>query len=321
MELDVHKAGLEAEGRIREHIRETPAEPSAYLSQIGHSRVHLKLENWQITGSFKLRGAVNKFLSLGEDEKRQRLVTASSGNHGNAFAHVLKRFGANGTIYLPENASPAKVEALDAYGVDLELYGDDCIRAEMFAKKMAQERGQIYISPYNDPEIIGGQATVGVELARQLDTIDVVVVPVGGGGLISGVAGFLKSVDPTIQIIGCQPENSRVMFESIRAGELLDLESSPTLSDGTAGGIEAGSITFDICRAYVDDYVLVSEDEISEALRLLLEKHHMLVEGAAALSVASYLKDVERFEGKNVVLILSGSKISLDSLKQVLCSQ
>jgi threonine dehydratase len=321
LSLDVHKAGLEAERRIREHIRETPAEPSAYLSQIGHSNVHLKLENWQITGSFKLRGAVNKFLSLGYDEKKQGLVTASSGNHGNAFAHVLRRFGAKGTIYLPENASPAKVEALASYGVDLELYGDDCVRAELFAKKMAEERNQVYVSPYNDPEIVGGQATVGVELARQLDDIDVVFVPVGGGGLISGVAGFLKSVHPGVKIIGCQPENSRVMFESIRAGELLDLGSLPSLSDGTAGGIEAGSITFDICRTFVDDFVLVSEEEIASALKLLLEKHHMLVEGSAALSVAAFLKNIERFEGKSVVLVLSGCKISLDSLRQVLTSQ
>lgn len=321
MTLDVHDMALEAERRIRDHIRETPVEPSTYLSRVGHSRVNLKLENWQITGSFKLRGAVNKFLSLSAENKAQHLVTASSGNHGNAFAHVLKRFDAKGTIYLPETASPAKVEALAAYGVDLELYGDDCIRAEMFAKKMAQERDQIYVSPYNDPEIIGGQATVGVELARQLNEINVVLVPVGGGGLISGIAGFLKSVHPGVEIIGCQPENSRVMFESIRAGELLDLGSLPTLSDGTAGGIEAGSITFDLCRVFVDDFILVSEDEIATALRLLLEKHHMLVEGAAALSVAAFLKDMERFEGKNVVLVLSGSKISLDSLKQVLCSQ
>ena len=320
MKLDLYKAGLEAEGRIREHIRETPAEPSAYLSQRGHSRVHLKLENWQITGSFKLRGAVNKFLSLSEEDKKGRLITASSGNHGNAFAYVLKRFGAKGTIYLPQNASSAKVEALDTYGVDVELYGDDCIRAEMFAKETAMERGLFYVSPYNDPEIVAGQATVGVELTRQLAHIDVVLVPVGGGGLISGVAGFLKSVDPTVQIIGCQPENSRVMFESIQAGELLDIESESTLSDGTAGGIEAGSLTFDICRALVDDFILVSENEIQEAMQLLIEKHYMLVEGAGALSVASFLKEIERFKGKNVVLVLSGSKISLASLRQVLCA-
>ncbi len=320
MKLDLHKAGLEAEGRIREHIRETPAEPSAYLSQRGHSQVHLKLENWQITGSFKLRGAMNKFLSLSEEDKKGRLITASSGNHGNAFAYVLKRFGANGTIYLPQNASSAKVEALDSYGVDVELYGDDCIRAEMFAKETARERGLFYVSPYNDPEIIAGQATVGVELTRQLAHIDVVLVPVGGGGLISGIAGFLKSVDPTVQIVGCQPEKSRVMFESIQAGELLDIESEPTLSDGTAGGIEAGSLTFDICRALVDDFILVSENEIQEAMKLLIEKHYMLVEGAGALSVASFLKEIERFEGKNVVLVLSGSKISLASLRQVLCA-
>ena len=318
MKLDVPRQVSEAEERIRAHIRETPAEPSPYLSRLGNCRVFLKLENFQITGSFKLRGAMNKFLSLSPEDKRRNLITASSGNHGAAFAYVMKRFSARGTIVLPENASPAKIESLRLHGVDLELHGDDCIKSEMFAKEKASSEERVFISPYNDPQIIGGQGTAAVELTRQLDNIDAVFVPVGGGGLISGIAGYLKSVQPDVQIIGCQPENSCVMYESVRAGRILELESKPTLSDGSAGGVEAGSMTLDVCRRDVDEFILVTEDEIRDALRLLIEKHHMLVEGAGALSVASFIKARERFEGKEVVLVLSGCKIGLDTLRQVL---
>ena len=161
---------LEAEGRIREHIRETPLEHSLHLSRLGDCRVFLKLENLQITNSFKLRGAVNKFLSLGEEERRGHLVTASSGNHGSAFAYVMKRFGGRGTIYLPENASPAKVETLRLYEAELEFHGDDCIKSEMFTKKTAMENGLVWVSPYNDPKII---AEVSKKLGAAMPGLDI----------------------------------------------------------------------------------------------------------------------------------------------------
>ncbi len=318
---DVRKEALEAEERIRGQIRETPVEFSPYLSRLGKCRVYLKLENLQITGSFKLRGAMNKFLSLDRDERARDFVTASSGNHGAAFAYVLQKFGARGTVYLPENASPAKVEALQLYGVDLEFHGDDCIKSETAAMEMAERESRIFVSPYNDPKIIGGQATIGIELERQLENVDTVLVPVGGGGLISGIAGYLKSADENIGIVGCQPENSAVMVESIRHGEIIEMPSKPTLSDGTAGGIERGAVTFDICRSLVDEFVLVTEGEIKDAIRLLIERHHMLAEGSGALSVASFLKSTKKYEGRNVVLLVSGSKISLNDLREVLRDQ
>jgi threonine dehydratase len=309
---------LQAEARIRNHIRETPAEFSPYLSQIGSCSVHLKLENFQISGSFKYRGAANKLLSLTEDEKKRGITTASSGNHGAAVACLLQKLGCNGTIYLPKNVSPAKIEALRLYNAHLESFGDDCVKAEMKAKRIAQEKNLTFVSPYNDPKIIGGQGTVAVELERQIRTIDAVLVPVGGGGLISGIGAYLKSVDPKINIIGCQPENSCVMAESLRAGRILDIPSQPTLSDGTAGGIEQGSITFDICRDVVDDFILVTEEEIKQAIRLILEKHHLLIEGGAALTVASFLKTKQRFKNKEIALIITGSKISLTQLREIL---
>ena len=316
--IDVKNEVLDAEGRIRAHVRETPLEHSPYLSRLGNCQVYLKLENIQFSGSFKFRGAVNKLLSLTDEEKNLGITTASSGNHGMAVACLLHKFGIKGIIFLPEVAAEAKVEAMRLYEPDIQIFGDDCVKAEMEAKRIAGEKDMTWISPYNDPFIVGGQGTVAVELERQLNRMDSVLVPVGGGGLISGTAGYLKTKDDHIEIIGCQPENSRVMYESIQAGEILDLESQPTLSDGTAGGIEQGSITFDICRVTVDDFILVNEDEIKNAIRLILEKHYMLIEGGAAVAVASFLKEKERFKKKHVVLVLTGSKISLDQLKTIL---
>jgi threonine dehydratase len=316
--LDVVKEALEAEGRIKEYIRETPLEYSPYLSKLGSCSVYLKLESLQVTGSFKYRGAANHILSLSQKEKERGIVTASTGNHGAACACVLGMTGIKGTIYLPETATGAKLEALKSYGVELKFQGTDCIETETFARQTAAANGQVYIPPYNHPKIIGGQATIAIELQRQLETVDAVFVPIGGGGLVSGIAGYLKARDPSIKTIGCQPTNSAVMYESVRQGRVVDIQSLPTLSDGTAGGIEKDSITFDICRRYVDDYVLISEDEIRDALLLITEKHHMLIEGAAALSVASFIKAEDRLEGKNVVLLLSGNKLSMETLKSIL---
>ncbi|MFC1857587.1 threonine/serine dehydratase [Thermodesulfobacteriota bacterium] len=318
--MDIQKEILNAQEKIRNFIRETPAEFSLYLSEMGDCRVYLKLECLQFTGSFKFRGALNKLLSLSDGQREKGIVTASTGNHGAAVAHILKKFGWKGVIYLPEDASPAKIEPLRMYGADLEFYGHDCVESEVTAKKFAEKHEQVFISPYNDIKIIAGQGTIGIELAKQVPDMDAVLVPVGGGGLISGIAGYLKSIKPDIEIIGCQPENSPVMHASIRAGEIIEMESRPTLADGTAGGIEPDAITFDLCRKYVDQFIMVSEDDIKEAIKLCLEKHYMLIEGAAALSIAAFMQERKRFENKNVVLIISGKKISLSKLKEVLCA-
>jgi len=309
---------LDAERRIRDYIRETPLDYSPFLSQKGNANVYLKLENFQLTGSFKIRGVFNKLLSLSEEEKKRGIVTASSGNHGAAFAYASNVLNLNGIVFLPENASPAKIQDIKQYNVELRFYGNDTVKTEIFARNFAEEQGMTYVPPYNDPKVIGGQGTIGIELEKQLKKIDAVLVPVGGGGLISGIAGYLKETIEDVEIIGVQPENSAVMYHSIKAGKILELESEPTLADGTAGGIEKDSVTFELCRKYVDDFILLSEEEIAKAILLMLEKHHILIEGAAALSVAAYLKEPTRFKGKNVVLILSGCRISLDRLRKIL---
>ncbi|MFC1783426.1 threonine/serine dehydratase [Planctomycetota bacterium] len=319
--MNIKQLALEAEVRIRPHIRETPLEHSPYLSRLGNCKVYLKLENMQISGSFKFRGATNIFLSLTDQEKNCGVATASSGNHGAAVAYLLDKFNCTGTIYLPDYASPAKVEELRLYqGVELQFHGSDCIDTENYARAQAQKNHQTYIPPYNHPLIVAGQATCGIELQKQLPDLDAVLVPVGGGGLICGIAGYLKSDNQNVEIIGCQPQNSAVMYESIKAGHILDMPSKPTISDGSAGGIEPDSITFDICRQYVDDFILTSEQEIIDALKLILEKHYMLVEGSGALAVASFVKEKNQFENKNVVLVISGKKIALDTLKKILCA-
>ena len=315
--MNVSKEVLEAEKRIRTYIRETPLDFSPYLSKMGSCEVFLKMENLQLTGSFKARGAMNKLLSLPQGTE---IITASSGNHGLAVAYSLNKLGGTGTIYLPTTTAPIKIDKLRGYDIPLEFHGTDSVDAEVFAKEIAEQKNLVFISPYNDPKIIGGQGTIGLELTRQLAKIDAVLVTIGGGGLISGIAGYLKEVNPSVDIVGCLPENSAVMYESIKAGKILvDMRSNPTLSDGSAGGIEPDAITFELCQRYVDHYILVNEEEIAHAIRLMLEEHRMVVEGAAGVTIAALLKEKDRFKGKNVVLILCGGNISLQQLKEIIC--
>lgn len=277
-----------------------------------------KLENLQHTGSFKARGALNKVLTLARDELACGVVAASTGNHGAAVAFAAGKVGARAVVFVPENASRDKLNMVERLGAEVEFHGDDCMVAEVAARRHAEEQGMTYISPYNDPMVVGGQGTIGVELERQLERIDAVFVSLGGGGLVSGIAAYLKSVRPGVRVVGCSPENSQVMIQSVKAGEILDLPSQPTLSDGTAGGVERGAITFDLCRALVDDYVTVTEDEIAESWREFTGAHHMMIEGAAAVAIASFMKLRAQFAGRNVVVVLCGANISPEIVKDLL---
>ena len=307
-----------AANRIAAHIRETPLDYSPALSELSGANVYLKLENLQHTGSFKLRGAFNKLLSLTPEERAAGGVAASSGNHGAAIAYAMSKLGVTGVIFVPEQTSPTKVDAIKRAGGEVRFFGNDGLDTEMHAREYAEQNDMVYLSPYNDLDVIAGQGTCGVEIARQLSAIDAVFIAVGGGGLISGVGSFLKSVNPAISVIACQPLASAVMTESVKAGEILDLPSEPTLSDGTAGGIEAGSITFDICRDLIDDYQVVTEEQIAEAMCLFIDSHHMLPEGAAGVAIAGFLASAEKYQGKNVVIIVCGGNISRETLKKVI---
>lgn len=315
---DIVQKVKEAEKRINEYKRETAVEFSPYLSEIGECNVYLKLENQQLTGSFKIRGALNKILSLPKDKF---VITASTGNHGLAVAHALNITKGSGRIYLPETTVKTKVETLQKSNTEIVFQGNDSQETEVYARNVARKEGKEFISPYNDIEIIGGQGTIAAELIRQLDKIDVLLVSVGGGGLIAGIAGYLKSINPDVNIIGCFPENSPVMYESIKQGKIVEMKSKPTLSDGTAGGIEPNAITFELCKELIDDCILVTEEEIAEAIRIIVKKHHMIIEGAAGVTVASFLKSKSKFKDKSVVLILCGSNIGYKQLENIICTK
>ncbi|MEE8345656.1 MAG: pyridoxal-phosphate dependent enzyme, partial [Woeseiaceae bacterium] len=233
-------------------------------------------------------------------------------------AFAMSKLDTKGVIFVPEGTSTTKVEAIKRAGGDVRFFGTDGLDTEMHAREYAAENGMCYLSPYNDEDVVAGQGTCGVEIAKQLPQVDAIFIAVGGGGLISGVGSFLKSVNPTMSVIACQPAASAVMTESVKAGEILELPSQPTLSDGTAGGIEADAITFDLCRAVTDDYVVVSEDQIAEAMRQFIDAHHMLPEGAAGVALAGQRLRADSYKGKNVVVIICGGNISRETLKEVI---
>ncbi|MBT8041526.1 MAG: threonine/serine dehydratase [Xanthomonadales bacterium] len=304
--------------RIGPHILHTPLLRSRYL-EAGGGRVYLKLENEQHTGSFKARGALNKVLSLSSAERRRGLLTASTGNHALGFARALDIAGGRGLICLPENAQRAKVEALRHYDVELAFHGNDCLETELYAKQLAEEQGMAWVSPYNDSMVIAGQGTVGKEILDDVPEVDAVLATVGGGGLISGIASWVKSVRPQTEVIGCLPENAPEMYLSVQRGEHVALDDPPdTLSDGSAGGFEPDSITFPICREKVDGFILASEQEIADAIRWAAEKHHKIIEGAAGVALAAFMKYRERFAGRTVAIVICGGNISLQKLKPLL---
>ncbi|XP_045176095.2 L-threonine ammonia-lyase-like isoform X2 [Mercenaria mercenaria] len=234
--------------------------------------------------------------------------------------HAGKTCGCSVEVYCQETVSQSKMETLLLYGAKVSRHGKDCVDAELKARQTAKERGQVYLSPYNDWDVMTGQGTVGYEIYSELPEVDFVLVSVGGGGLIGGTAAFLKDRNPKIQVIGCQPRNSKVMFESVKSGHIQHEPSYDTLSDGTAGDIEDGSVTFPVCSKFVDDWILVDEQQISDAVFFMLDKHHKMIEGSAGVVVAAFLDKKERFKGKNVALVICGGNISSVTLQSILNS-
>lgn len=316
--MDIREKITEAEKRIRPYLRETPLEYSYLLTKMTGCAVYLKLENIQVTGSFKARGALNKILSL--QPSKAKIITASTGNHGLGVANALSVVNKEGTIYLPQTASPAKVEAIKMRGVPVEFYGENSDETEQYVRRLSQTTNQIYVSPYNDEEVMAGQGTIGIELLRQLPELDTVFVSIGGGGLIGGIASYLKAVNSKIEVIGCLPENAPAMYECIKAGKIIEVPEKPTLSDGTAGGLEPGSITFEICQRHVDSYIMVSEEEIKAAMKLVIKYHHLIIEGSAGVAVAALIKEKDRFMGKKVAIIICGGNVSEAVLKSLICT-
>lgn len=296
-------------------IRRTPLDFSHSLSKELGCEVFLKLESEQVTGTFKVRGAFNKLTVLSfQNDSRQPIVTASTGNHGAAVAHAASMLKIPVCIFVPRNIQPTKVDKLSSYDVELQYEGTDCLEAELAAKRYASERNLVYISPYNDWDVVAGQGTIAPEICQQLgSSVDIVYVTVGGGGLIGGIAAYIKAIFPQCLVIGCLPENSPVMYRCIQVGEIIEYPCRDTLSDASAGGVEPGSITFELCQRYVDDYVLVSEEEIRENICYMIDKHKKIVEGAAAVAIAACRKDRSRHQSLKsplkIVVVVCGSNI------------
>ncbi len=308
----------EAQARVAPFVRRTPIEFCPVLSKETGAEVYLKLELLQETGSFKLRGAANKLLLLPPALRAAGVITASTGNHGAAVLHMARQLGIPVKVFLPANAAPAKIERLKKWGAELVLDGDDSLVSEQLARAESERLGLPFISPYNDEELIAGQATMTMEILEQAPGTEVLFVPVGGGGLISGAGAALHLQDSPIELVGCQPAASAVMAASVEAGRILDLPSLPTLSDGTAGGLEPGSVTFDLCRQWVNRWMLVEETEIRQAMLDIIRHHRYLPEGAAALGWAALRKAPAAFAGKKVVLVLCGRSLGLEALRDLM---
>jgi len=300
---------LAAYERIRGDIVRTPLEYSAPLSRLTGARVFVKWESDQTTGSFKFRGALNKMRTLSAAQKKAGIIAASTGNHGLGVVRAAGLERTSAVLFLPRTASPVKIAKLNAAGATVEFHGSSCERAEAAARRGAAKAGKIYISPYNDPDVIAGQGTIGLEILEDCPETDDIFVPVGGGGLIAGIGAYLKSRRPMIRIAGIEPAASAFMKASLRAGRLVPLEEGRTAADAVAGGIEPGSITFPLCRTYVDEFKTTGEARLREALRLCYRFHGRIVEGAGGLALAALLKDSRPYRNRTVVLVASGGNI------------
>lgn len=309
--VDLYKACL----NVKRWVRRTPMEHSLPLSDACGGEVWLKLENWQHTGSFKIRGAANKLLRLKTEEMGVGVVTASSGNHAQGLGYMARELGIKATIVVPENTPQVKIDAIRRYGVDLIVEGEEYMDSEGLARHIEEESGMVFVSPYNDLEVIAGQGTVGLEMLEDHPDVDAVIVPVGGGGLISGVATAFKGAGRA-SIIGVQSSASPVMYECVKSGRVVEVPLEESIAEGLHGGIEEGAVTLDLCLELVDEWVIVEESQIREAIRFMLKEHRMVVEGAAAVGVAAILEAPCRFNDKRIGLVISGGNLDMELLSE-----
>ncbi len=307
----------QAHGVIKPHIRETGVERARPLESAA-GEVWLKLECHQVTGSFKARGALHRFSVLSEQERAQGVVACSAGNHGLGVAMASEVYGVASTIFLPRCVDPARKRMLEEHTCSVHVIGDTYDECEAKARKVASETGRTFVSPYNDPWVITGQGTIASELFEQLPHVDVVLVAVGGGGLVAGVAAYLKAVKPSIRVVGVSPANSAGMYDKVTGISSDFAAHLETLADSTAGSVEDGSITIDMCKGLVDQWILVEESDISAAMRYLFYEHRLVVEGAGALTVAAYLKERLRLADYTCVLLVCGSNIDPENFLRIM---
>jgi threonine dehydratase len=311
----IARLSYEAVSVIAKYAHKTPIDFSNTFSRMSKCKVFLKYENLQKTGAFKVRGALFKVSRVAG--KARGVVTASAGNHAQGVAYAARVHGLRAVIVMPETASISKVEATRSYGAEVVLYGRVYDEAEEKAQAIAEEQGLVYVHAFDDEEVIAGQGTIAYELLEQLPSFDVVVVPIGGGGLASGVASVIKTRRPGVSIIGVEPANAPKMVASLRAGKPVTIEPKPTIADGLVAK-RPGELTYRLVSELVDDIVLVSEEEIAYAIYMLLERAKVLAEGAGAAALAALLAGKVACEGKRVVALVTGGNIDLTTLYRVL---
>ena len=307
----------DAHKRILPYVNYTPLLHSQYLSK--NSKVKLKLENFQITGSFKLRGAVNKLLSLSEKEKEQGVIAVSTGNHGKGVAYASKVLGIQSTIYMSSMVPNYRKEAIENLGAKVEIVGKNSDEADLFAKQLSKEKNITLIHPFDDEDIIIGQGTVGLEMLKEFPEVDTVIIPTSGGGLISGIAQAIKLQKPATKVIAVSMERGPSMYESLKKGEPVDVDEIETLADCLGGSIGLDNkFTFNIVKQYVDDFVLVSEEKIAEGIRMNFLEHKIVSEGAAATSVMVVKDKLTSNLGKNIICLICGGNIDSELFNKVL---
>ena len=299
----------EAVEAIRDEVNKTPLIPSLFLSELCGGEVYLKLENLQVTNSFKIRGALNRMMHLTPAEVRRGVVAASSGNHAQAVALGAEKLNLSATVVVPESTPRIKVEKIRRHNVNLVLHGKNFDQAEQYARELAKQDELTFISAYNDPYVVAGQGTIGLEIVEDLPKVNKIIVPVSGGGLLAGVATAAKSLNPNIEILGVQAENTPAMYYSFRAGKVIEAEMKATIADGLDGNIEDGAITFELILKYVDEVLLFDEETIRKSIRLLWNEEHQVTEGAGAISISPIVRTPGRFARSKTVAVISGGNI------------
>jgi threonine dehydratase len=307
-----------ARKRLLGIVHRTPITPSATISQLTGADVWLKLENLQRTGSFKIRGASNKIATLSPAERERGVVAASAGNHAQGVALGARLAGTRSLIVMPERASLAKVEAVRGYGAELLMHGRDYDEAEAKAHELGAQRGLTFVHAFNDPHVIAGQGTLGLEILEDLPDVETVLVPVGGGGLLAGIALAIKAKRPDVRVVGVEPAGAAKLAESLRKGVVVTIPSAQTIADGLAAR-KIGDLCYRLVREHVSEVVQVDDDDIALAILMLMERAKTLVEGAGAVTLAALLAGrVAVRPGEKVAVLCSGGNIDVTLLDQIL---
>ncbi|PLB55803.1 tryptophan synthase beta subunit-like PLP-dependent enzyme [Aspergillus steynii IBT 23096] len=308
-------SAVQARNRIRHHIYQTPLIPARKTGQVFNANILFKAENFQLTGSFKLRGALSK---VSAQTSSGRLITASSGNHGIGAAFASQALSRDLTVVLPETVMPSKLEKIKSFGVEVILHGAETGLAEQHAQQLAASGAYTYISPYNDADIVAGQGTIGLEILEQCDQVDNVFISMGGGGLISGIGSVLKAFSPRTKIYGVAALNSRALAASLAVGRVVETDHLPTLAEAVAGGIDEDTITLPLASSVVDQVVECDEAEIVEALKTLAFDENMIVEGSAALALAGFTKVARELAGQTSIILLCGANVDQGVVKRTI---